>query len=278
MLERVQNAIWIALFVFLVSEFGNQVWRASQHPPQGPKINVQHRAAERITGQQETNKTPPGLEDKRGKPENQDTRHDTSDVNIFGIKLGGLLLFAATVALWYATQSLVREAKRSSERQLRAYVAVKSRNAVNVYCLKRPSADFIIENTGQTPAYNVRFIARFEILPHPLPDNQVDLVKVKPEERKPNLTVHAYQKTIGDIDGSEIISMENWSAMCGDGHRLYLAGIVIYDDIFSRERRTKFCSFIGGPELNEIATRAYTERKPFIYMDWTFSHVHNEAT
>jgi hypothetical protein len=62
-------------------------------------------------------------------------------------------LFAATVALWYATRDLVRGAEETAERQLRAYIVVtqgsvtvpKSNDAINIYIQ--------IKNTGQTPAY-----------------------------------------------------------------------------------------------------------------------------
>ncbi|WMT79484.1 hypothetical protein [Bradyrhizobium sp. Ash2021] len=79
----------------------------------------------------------------------------------------------------------------------------------------------------------------------------------------------------------ENMSFEDYQKMIGPNHRLYLAGIVWYEDIFKHEtRKTKFCVCIGGADYGVIAGQAFVQRKPIVIpmADWEFSYVHNDAT
>jgi hypothetical protein len=148
----------------------------------------------------------------------------------FGVRYGEWLLFLATMGLWLATWRLVKSAEKTAELQLRAYISVKPRNAYDVYMLRAGRVDFLIENTGQTPAYNVRYLARAEIFEHPMVDHQGDLVAVDPVRKLPNLAVHSRQHIIGVTHTEGSMSAEDYRNMVGESHRFYLAGMVIYDD------------------------------------------------
>jgi hypothetical protein len=74
------------------------------------------------------------------------------------------------------------------------------------------------------------------------------------------------------------LTFEDYQRMIGPNHRLYLAGIIWYEDIFGITRKTKFCVFMGGPEYEKVALRARTNRAIPQSEDWIFSHVHNEAS
>jgi hypothetical protein len=187
------------------------------------------------------------------------------------------LLFLATVALWGSTRKLVQRADKNSERQLRAYIAVRPSKAINVYPEKTPQIDFIIENTGQTPAYKVRYVAIAEILDHPLVDNQGDLVQPDPAGKLPAQVIHSHAHISGEAVSEKAVTFEEYAKMVGSTHRFYLAGIVLYEDVFGAERMTKFCAYVGGPEYQKIATAAFATRTPISTVEWTFAHVHNEA-
>jgi hypothetical protein len=188
------------------------------------------------------------------------------------------LLFVATFALWWSTRRLVKGADRNAQLELRAYISVRPRAAIDVYAERVGRVDFLIQNNGKTPAYNVRYIAMAEVLDFPLVDSQGDLVAINPSQTIPSQPVHSGHHIIGETSTEAPISMEDFRAMVGPDRRYYVAGIVVYDDIFGIERRTKFCAYLGGPEYEALALRAFTQRVPVGEVEWTFSHVHNEAT
>jgi hypothetical protein len=98
-------------------------------------------------------------------------------------------------------------------------------------------------NTGHTPAHNVRFYARFEVLAFPIPDNFDFAVPadglaagslINPGQRlyfRRNIT-----RLLPDTQYNRIIE--------GGGHEaMFIHGTIFFDDIFGDEHRTNFCSF-----------------------------------
>jgi hypothetical protein len=74
-----------------------------------------------------------------------------------------LLLFGATVALYFATRDLVHDAQHTSERQLRAYICIIGVQKVSdPYRTGTMAARITIKNCGQTPAYDFVFNAHLE--------------------------------------------------------------------------------------------------------------------
>ncbi len=169
----------------------------------------------------------------------------------------------------------------TARRQLRAYLAVRPIQATNVYPQLVPRIDFEIVNTGQTPAYNVRYVAIAEVLEHPLLDHQGTLALPLPRQRMPTQPVHSSMKISGEAIADRAISLDEWVQMTDkDTHRFYLAGMVFYEDIFGRERFTKFCAFVGGRTFGLTAIAAFKREEPIVAAatEWTFSQVHNEAS
>jgi hypothetical protein len=262
-----------------------QTEKQSDRVPNGTQGTADTQAAPQNApvGQQ---KNAPDARDKSGSEVAKNQQDAPEHVSLWGysMKFGELLLsivtlllFLATVGLVLATWLLVRDAKKSSERQLRAYISVRPRTAIDVYAERTPTVTFQVINTGQTPAYNVRYLAIGEILPYPLARNQGDLVSPMEEEISTR-PVHAKMHIKGEAIAEQPISMEMYRAMIGTTHRFYLAGIVFYEDVFGITRKTKFCAYFGGPEYDHIATLAHHERQRPVYMDWIFADVHNEAT
>jgi hypothetical protein len=79
---------------------------------------------------------------------------------ILGVKYGEWLLFLATMALFWATWRLVNGAERTAERQLRAYVMIRTVTVTNLIIGGDPDAAVTIKNSGQTPASDMTHWAR----------------------------------------------------------------------------------------------------------------------
>lgn len=65
------------------------------------------------------------------------------------------VLAVSTIGLWLATQSILREASLTSQKQLRAYVGISE---INVTQLDGFEFQILVgfKNSGQTPAYGVK--------------------------------------------------------------------------------------------------------------------------
>ena len=108
--------------------------------------------------------------------------NDGTHGEFLGVKYGEWLMFGATVALVIATWMLVKGADRNAERQLRAYVLVKTAEVVSasaggtmmlrdkdashggepmsIQAGQQPMAIITYKNFGKTPAHNVEFFLR----------------------------------------------------------------------------------------------------------------------
>lgn len=212
-------------------------------------------------------------------------RHWVDGNTSFLTALGSLIVAVFTVVLgfatwmlWRSTHELVRGAEKNAERQLRAYLSVTPTTLKGVGVGQIPSADFVVKNCGLTPAYHYRYGAALVMLPHPLPDNQGNLLKLVDEGVAPNLTLHSSEDRTGEALASAPLTAEDVADIkTGDGRQLYVAGIVWYQDAFGIARHTKFCAFVDGPAIAK-AIDASSKGVSRGAMDWIFSHVHNDAT
>ena len=191
-----------------------------------------------------------------------------------------IILGLSTIGLWLQTDRLAKGAENTAVRQLRAYVAIKPAQLTEIRVGQVPSASFTMENTGQTPAYHVRYLAFVSVMPYPLNDDQGDLVGAYEGQKMPDLTLHSRGQTEGEaIDDSALTGDAFNKAMTGNGFRLYMAGMVRYDDAFGIGRKTKFCAFVEADELRRVLSIPPTPERPAeTRITWIFSHVHNEST
>jgi hypothetical protein len=160
------------------------------------------------------------------------------------------LLFFATLALWWATKNLVTGAGDTAKRQLRAYLTVP--DSVGLELPIRPlgigmaergvSWAVLIENTGQTPAYDSSVDIATRVLPYPLPPGfPPDLTPLPNPSRdvigpRQSRTLRAtYRGTHSDEEWAQIRTHE--------GQALYVYGIVRYRDAFETRRSIKFCAY-----------------------------------
>jgi hypothetical protein len=143
-----------------------------------------------------------------------------------------------------AARDAVKLADRTAERQLRAYVGVTEPLIQNVGVNQVPNVTFRIRNYGRTPARKVRYWAEFEIGAYPLkmPLNMGEpapqALIINPQDGfKPNLQRQA------PLNGQQAINIQAGS------ERMYLWGIITYEDVFEHPRTTKFRMMYGGPQI-----------------------------
>lgn len=191
------------------------------------------------------------------------------------------VLGAATIFLVTATKRLVVGAEKTAERQLRAYVSVEPVMLRDFAAGRVPLATFFMKNVGQTPALRIRHFAMLDILPHPLPDDQGDLLTPNPVARIPTRAVHPTLGIEGEARMNRLLTAQDVALVfAGTEYQLYLFGIIAYEDVFGKElRRTKFCCYVGGPEFAVIADRTTSQPPGHAgKIHWNFAVPHNEAT
>ena len=156
----------------------------------------------------------------------------------------------------------ILQMRGAEERELRAYVSVVVWN--NEYQERDKNIRFAghpkILNTGRTPAHNVRHQIRAGILPVPLPSGfEFPL----PGEPTGAAVLGPQQEFIMSallddfVPDAEVDRIKR-----GDGHALYVWGVVSYEDVFGVHRRTNFSQILVFIPI------------PFGY----FTEAHNDAT
>jgi hypothetical protein len=162
--------------------------RSQEHPPQAPRVETQQKPESTIESQQkpDTHEQPspptatpnPQIVPNIRNTPSETKAHQGEDQGtefwppLYGyrLKIADTLLVAFTFGLFIATWHLFRATKRltvgaekTAERQLRAYVGVKSGHLVFEIIDRNIVATIVIriENFGETPAYGVRSSAGF---------------------------------------------------------------------------------------------------------------------
>ena len=191
--------------------------------------------------------------EKREKPTNE-RKITNATVALAWITLA-LALF--TALLWTTTYCLVRDAKKTAARQLRAYIfpegsticAANAEGKVlepnrNITAGLMAVGMIQFKNTGQTPAYDVTIFGRMEMVDWPLVEKSLPPVDKKsfgaskeglgPGGIRNKYDVHCVltAKDIADLDSQR--------------KAIFMYGMVRYRDAFKRQRFTNFRFFIGG--------------------------------
>jgi hypothetical protein len=147
-----------------------------------------------------------------------------------------------------------RNVKNSSERQLRAYLTVGVGGAV--YQEREKGTPFgvlpILINTGQTPAYEVKWVIKAAVLPKELPANYA-LSEVGEDCGKTTIAnsqrVNMHARADGFQPDDEVADIKSHAR----DKALYVWGLVRYVDAFRNKRYTRFCHrVLWLPEGNEI--------------------------
>lgn len=151
---------------------------------------------------------------------------------------------------------VVVELSERSAMQIRAYVSVLIAEGLYQDNNFRFGVKPTVVNTGQTPATRVRFTARAEVLPFPLPDDFSFGPLAEPSSIFGAIPPHhnysinrAVDERFDDPD-SEDIKRSN-------GRRVYIWGTVIYEDVFEEEHRTDFAHSIYWIRFRDESERLF---------------------
>jgi hypothetical protein len=130
------------------------LWPSHYPYSQAPQVQPQHQTENGIRRNDLSDRGPPSQ--TSGEQQGERGSKHVSDVTILGVKPGEWLLSIITLMLWGATVRLVREGKKTAERQLRAYVSIVGGH---IKVIQMDSGHLYIrgnlelKNSGQTPAY-----------------------------------------------------------------------------------------------------------------------------
>jgi hypothetical protein len=155
-----------------------------------------------------------------------------------------------------------------SARQMRAYLSVSINTGI--YQERERNLKFdvrpVVFNSGHTPAHKLTYWASARILPNPLPDN-FDF-PVGEDNLKSGFVLGPHQNIVINAMVQDFVSDDEAQAIkAGIEKRVYVWGIIFYEDVFGESRQTKFCHsiyWIAGPK-GELINGNYAAR-------------HNEAT
>jgi hypothetical protein len=244
MLKRIAIACMLTAF-FLSCLFG--IWvvqRLSQQPPQTPRVHTQQQPKNSVDRQQDAGEGPPGLKDQTGQTNSEHRSENASEVTIFYVRPGEWLIGFVTLLLWVSTQLLVREAKATSRRQLRAYVFL---DPVKEFTFARKMSttetievEIHVKNLGATPAHEIVGFTWMHLDVWPLPKTFPFTGPVEGEPSAkfvlpPGAMTHYHTGSARPLTAEEMAAVEN-----GD-LSIYIFGRIEYKDAFNHPHWTNFC-------------------------------------
>lgn len=177
------------------------------------------------------------------------------DIPLTFMDYATLAIAIFTGGLFIATLRLVKNADKSSERQLRAYVFV-GKHGIHDLTKEVPLIKLTIQNGGQTPAHNVKMRLGFQEFPATVDESSI-VVPAPREEAKGgylpsgqtfDITLNIIPDTAADI--ARIISGEVG---------IIVYGIVEYKDIFDCDRTTRFRVFTKKANREDHRQLGYSE-------------------
>jgi hypothetical protein len=188
-----------------------------------------------------------------------------------GISLLGLYFLMLSLR---QTREAISTDREVGHAQVRAYVDVTPLGMDMIAEGKALTVHFKIENTGQSPAKRLQYIAyAFLAEPKLVADTKTLVVPIV-DIKHGGSTIKAGGHIFGDAstDGPLAKSDIDMMADCTT-HRMYVAGLITYLDVFNTEQWTKFCYYIqAGNGPIKVQGR---EGKLF---NWVTADTHNEAS
>jgi hypothetical protein len=192
------------------------------------------------------------------------------------VALFTLLLVWATVLLYRAGERQLKLATKTAERQLRAYAFVRPTHIHIDGASNKIAVQYVVGNTGQTPAYKVRHASIVEIWPYPLPKT---FEVVSPANFEGGMSVgnsvtiggEASRGATGDI-----------TSLKKEGKRIYVVVVAKYFDAISKnERTTRLCAAVANLEEVMHAVAATPDdgsgRKNLPQIEFEYTTQHNDS-
>jgi hypothetical protein len=183
------------------------------------------------------------------------------------IALFTTILAFATGFLYVATRALVVGAKDTAKRQLRAYIAGPTKARIRLFQTANPASYLEFQNSGQTPAHDVRLWTSSAVTIYPLQ---------KPPAGPQGDISERESSTVGVVGPNGVfhtectvdipITAEEREAVIKGTGAFFIYGELFYRDSFGENRKTSFCHYLRGDKAR--ATSA----------DLPSYHKWNEAT
>jgi hypothetical protein len=155
---------------------------------------------------------------------------------------GGILV--ANFMLVLVVLAQVRDGRRSSERQLRAYVTSAIGTAIRQWAAKGLRFEFrpILLNTGQTPAYDVHIVSAIRLLSF--------REAATYDFRLPNVpgsisTLGPRQDRFTQVIFDRVLSRAELQQYLSGQRQLFVFGTITYRDAFRKWRYTNYCYSIA---------------------------------
>jgi hypothetical protein len=152
------------------------------------------------------------------------------------------VLAICTIFLVFVGCGALFISRDTEKRQLRAYVTpsnIKSDGTGSVL-----NIGFTVENFGQTPAKNCSIRGDAKVLPFPLPHRYIFQIPNAPFKQKtrvdPKIVSPSFVEmkyVLSDAHGVEILANDS-------SNRIYMFGVITYEDIFNDPHITNFCYFM----------------------------------
>ena len=192
----------------------------------------------------------------------------------FFVSIGGLMLLLRSLR---QTERAISTDREVGHAQVRAYLTIEPKEPSNLEEGKKAAASLHIRNAGQSPAYNVRYVAGVLIETHPLPPDSGPLIYPDPSQPlRIGSTVAAQGEFFAEGFSQRPLERDDLrTAMRGGDKRFYLSCIVYYKDVFGVERETVMTAFLD--QVGETITDLETGHIGRQY-GWMIAHTHNHAT
>jgi hypothetical protein len=214
----------------------------SETPKKDSKSNEQRAATDQRPAEKYSvtvNVLPTTNADNKSKPDSanhqQEPAHDWGlIIPTWILALATIGLFIYTARLWGATSRLVKDAKDTAKRQLRAYLwrnaDVDRMTAQIVGFAPEYAIDDQIFNSGQTPAYGVHCWARMAPFDSDLPEG-FEFEKAPRQIEGPRFVINPGSTHTHHVV-TEQITTDDVDDVRQGAKRLYLWGEIRYEDAF----------------------------------------------
>ncbi|MDX3928704.1 MAG: hypothetical protein QHC90_23225 [Shinella sp.] len=156
-----------------------------------------------------------------------------------GTLISGFGLYFVWQSLRQTRQAILTD-REVGHAQVRAYLSIDTQTPV-VRPDTLPKHEFNIRNTGQSPAYQVAYIAGFDVLPNPMTPGMGHIGGIAPDQDMPRLSIAAGESTIGQAFGIRELTHDDFDKLIDGSASLYMFARVFYDDVFHRRHETSFC-------------------------------------
>jgi hypothetical protein len=153
-------------------------------------------------------------------------------------------LWWVTYLLWSSTKTLVTEEANTRKIELRVYLSAKATHVV-----MEPGDVFRIlvdiTNSGQTPAFDVKIPAIWEMKPPPPHEFFVsEAEKGGPLDSLPSFTLPAGGKTINSPKATIVDANALRAIAISEKQRLYAFGLITYTDVFGDDHWVEYCVYL----------------------------------